>query len=320
MGVLSIRPAEVEGARLILGLCGVSGSGKTYTALQLAYGLANFRADKVGFLDTENRRGSLYANALKGERFLIGDLYPPFSPARYIDAVLEFQSAGVEVLVIDTYSHVWEGIGGCHDIAAAGGRVADWKIAKPEHRRFVNVLLQCNMHIIACVRARDKVEIKKQWNEQKRREETVVIPKGCQPICEQNFMFELTASLMMWEEGKRQSVLKCHEDFRPYLGRESGYITAADGKAIRDWVDGKKQLDPEVERARNTLRTVTEKGTQALRDAWTLTPAHIREALGADTLADLKAAAAAFDDANSRSVTHQTGKLNEMIQGEENVG
>src|SRR5262245_53198485 len=89
MSVIQIREAERAGARLVIGLAGISGSGKTYSALQLAYGLAGGNAKKVGLLDTENRRGSLYANALKNragdvQRFLIGDLFAPFSPERYV--------------------------------------------------------------------------------------------------------------------------------------------------------------------------------------------------------------------------------------------
>src|ERR1700761_1454166 len=94
--VVNIRKAKRAGARLVIGLSGISGSGKTKTALLLAYGLANGDGSKVGFLDTENRRGSLYADndlysmvqqqlglANPAEPFLIGDLDAPFSPQRY---------------------------------------------------------------------------------------------------------------------------------------------------------------------------------------------------------------------------------------------
>ena len=93
-----IRTAQRQGARLLIQLSGVSGSGKTYTALHLAYGLAGQDANKVVLIDSENRRGSLYADCLVNhathptqESFLIGDLYPPFSPQRYIEAIEEFK-------------------------------------------------------------------------------------------------------------------------------------------------------------------------------------------------------------------------------------
>lgn len=287
MGVINIRPAQREGARLVLGIAGVSGSGKTYTALQLALGLTNHQPGKIGFLDTENRRGSLYADTLPAP-FLIGDLYAPFSPQRYIEAIHEFQRAGVEVLIIDSVTHEWEGLGGCQDIAAnTNSRMADWKKAKAEHKRFMNTLLACDMHIIVCIRAREKTDFSDPKNPK---------PLGLQPIQEGNFMFELTASVMMHDMGKRQDVLKCPADLVPHLGRGQGYMTAADGAKVRAWVDGAKQLDPEVERHRNALQSVTEQGLQALGAAWNDAPPRVRAALGEAFKEQLKAAAKAFDD------------------------
>lgn len=297
--VVNIRKAKRAGARLVIGLAGVSGSGKTYTALQFAYGLANFDASKVGLLDAENQRGSLYADCLKNERgevqqFLVGDLEPPFSPERYAAAIRQFQEAGVEVLVIDSASHEWEGTGGCEEIAESRmlGGMKDWGTAKREHKRFMNAMLQSNMHIIPCLRAREKVEIRKNGSK------TEVVPLGIMPVCEKNFMFELTASLMMYAEGTHQDVAKCPAELKPFLARGKGYITAADGKAVRDWVDGAVPLDPAIEHARNTLRTTTEAGLDAYKAAWMKTPKAARDALTDDgTHATLKAAAEAFDKA-----------------------
>lgn len=297
MGVLNIREAKREGARLVVGLAGISGSGKTYTALQLAWGLANFDSRKVGLIDAENRRGSLYANCLVDadgvvHPFLVGDLEPPFSPKRYIDAILEFQRAGVEVLVIDSATHEWEGTGGCEEIATAQNpRMPDWSTAKREHKAFMNAALQCNMHIIFCIRAREKVQVQK--NAQGK---TEVIPLGIMPVQEKNFMFEMTASLLMHSEGTQQDVMKCPADLVDILGRGEGYITATDGKALRDWVDGGVKLDPAVEAARATLKTTSEKGLAALEAAFRALPKKIQKALADDgSIGPLKTAAAAFD-------------------------
>lgn len=288
MSVIQIRKAQREGARLVIGLAGVSGSGKTYTAIQLAYGLANKQAGKVGFLDTENRRGSLYADSLP-EQFLIGDLYAPFSPQRYIDAIHEFQAAKVEVLVIDSVTHEYEGAGGVEEIATTtNSRMPDWKRAKAEHKRFMNALLQSDMHIIVCIRAREKVDF---TNPREPRS------LGVQPIQEKNFMFEMTASLMMWDAGKRQQILKCPDELLPIFGRGSDYITSDDGAALRAWVDGGKQLDSSVEHYRNMLLSVTEKGLDALSAEWSKTPAKVRKALGEKFKDTLKASAASFDAA-----------------------
>lgn len=283
MAVINIRKARREGARLVIGIAGISGSGKTYSALQLAYGMANFDASKIGFIDTENKRGSLYADTLvdghgEVQQFYIGDLEPPFTPQRYADSIKAFQDAGVEVLVIDSISHEYEGTGGVLEMREPlPGKVGKRdNFAKAEHKKMMNTLLQSNMHVIVCVRAREKVELKKEGGN------TVYIPLGVQPICEKNFMFEMTASLMMWDEGKSQQVLKCGSELRPILGRQTDYITSADGKALRDWVDGAKQLDPLVEAARSDLKLVCEQGLAALTAAWKKLPATTRKAISAD--------------------------------------
>ena len=298
MSVVNIQVAERAGARLVICLAGISGSGKTFTGLQLAFGLANYNSKKVGLLCTENRRGRLYSDSLKNDKgevqkFHVGDLEPPFSPKRYTDAILQFQNAGVEVLVVDSVSHEWEGIGGCEDIAyAENSRLPDWNKAKREHKAFMNALLQSNMHIIVCARAREKVKITKSAGK------TTVESIGIQPIVEKNFMFEMTASMLMWDAGKKQEVYKCPDELRGILGRESDYLTKKDGAALRAWVDGGSALDPEIEHARNSLRTVTEGGIEAYRDAWKKTPERIRKALESDgTHATLKTSAEAYDEA-----------------------
>lgn len=317
MSILNIRKAERAGARLVIGLGGISGSGKTYSALQVAWGLANGDASKVGLLDTENRRGSLYANTLvdaKGEihQFLIGDLYAPFSPARYRDAILEFQAAGVEVLVIDSVSHEWEGIGGCEDIAHAGDpKVPRWNKAKAEHKSFMNALLASDMHVIVCMRAREKVKMVKVNGA------TAFEPIGVMPIQEKSFTFELTASMMMWNEGKEQQVLKCPAELRNILGRGNDYLTAKDGLALRKWVDGGAKIDPEIQSAQNALRTTTEKGMDALEKAWTALAKPMQKKLGAAFLQELKTAALSFDEQRKLAESgdgHRVDELNDALR------
>jgi len=301
MSVIQIRKAQREGARMVIGIAGVSGSGKTYTAIKLAYGLAGGRGDKVGFLDTENRRGSLYADIVT-DPFMIGDLYAPFSPQRYADAIREFQSAGVEVLVIDSISHEWEGTGGCEDIAnSSTNKVIGWANAKAAHKRLMNVLLQSDMHVIVCIRAREKIDFSDPKNPR---------PLGIQPICEKNFMFEMTASIMMMDGGRVQVPTKCPSDLMGILGRGQGYITESDGADLRKWIAGANQTDPAVEYARNVLQSTTEQGGAALRAAWEGTPAAIRKTLGREFLEQLKKAAEAFESVGQNAEPETVSRFN----------
>lgn len=283
-----IRTAERQGARLLIQLSGVSGSGKTYTALQLAFGLAGGDASKIVLIDTENRRGSLYADCLPGgAKFRVIDFYAPFSPERYIQAIEAACKAGAEVIVIDSVTHEWESEGGCEWIANQT-RFPDWKRAKAEHKRFMTHMLQSPAHIVACTRAREKVDFSDPKNPR---------PLGIQPIQEKNFSFEATVSLLMHDRGARQDVLKCPAELQDILGRGQGYITPEDGQALRSWVDGAAQLDPRVEHARGMLLNEAERGAEAFKTAWNgLTPA-MRKKLGTGFRDQTLASAEAFDKA-----------------------
>jgi hypothetical protein len=309
MAILQIRQAQREGARLVIGLAGQSGSGKTYTAIKLAYGMVGGNGSKVGFLDSENRRGSLYSDIVKTP-FLIGDLIAPFTPARYAEAIREFQAAGVEVLIIDTISHVWDSTGGCLEIVdASPNKMIGWANAKSQHKRMLNTLLQCDMHIIVCIRAAEKTD----FTDTKK-------PKylGIQPICEKGFMFEMTASLMMEDRGRRQvqieGVTKMPSDLLPILGRMEGYITEEDGAALAAWVNGAKITDPVVEFHRNALISITEKGTTSLKEAWTETPAKVRKALGQDFLETLKEAALSFETIGKQAAPASVDRFNSTTE------
>lgn len=254
---IEIKPVRRKGAKLVIGLCGVSGSGKTYSALQVAYGLANKDASKVGLLDTENGRGSLYADIFD-DPFMIADLTPPFSPARYIEAMRAFSESGIEVLVVDSMSHEWEGEGGCEEIAhslKADGtkrKNADWLTAKREHKRFINSLLLMPTHVVACFRAREKTDFHDPRNP---------TSLGIQPITEKNVLFEMTASLMLQNEGRRQDIIKA---FPAPVFTGNGYLTPEHGIQMREWIGGADPLD----RSRNVLKLAATEGSESLKAAW----------------------------------------------------
>ncbi len=288
MGILNIRPAVRAGSKVVIGIAGQSGSGKTLTALYMARGMVD-HAGQIGFLDTENRRGSLYANELDAP-FLIGDLFYPFSPARYLEAIKEFQAAGVKVLVIDSISHEWES--GCAEIAEKpllnGKKMADWKKAKAEHKKFMNVLLQADMDVICCIRAAEKMDFSNP-----NKPESI----GVQPLCEKNFMFEMTASIMMFNEGTYQQHLKVPKDLKTVFGDGQGYLGQGTGQAIRAWVNS-GECDHELESWRNRMQLVTNDGLEALKLAWRSMPQEIQAKMQPHQ-SSLSASARAIDEGNA---------------------
>jgi hypothetical protein len=271
MSVVNIRPVESGQSKAVIGIAGQSGDGKTLTALYIARGMVN-KASEIGFLDTENKRGSLYADVLDGP-FMIGDLYPPFSPTRYATAIQQFQQAGVKVLVIDSVTHEWEGTGGCDEIANAPKadgsprKVANWIEAKREHKKFMNVLLQADMDIICCIRAREKTDFK---------DPTKPASLGIQPICEKNFMFEMTASIMMGNQGKSQFHSKVPTFLKEAFGNGQGYLGIETGKKIRAWLDKGKKENPEITRIKSEALLICEQGVDALTKLWNGVPKELK--------------------------------------------
>lgn len=271
MSVVNIRPVESGQSKAVIGIAGQSGDGKTLTALYVARGMVS-KPSEIGFLDAENKRGSLYADVLDGP-FMIGDLYPPFSPTRYATAIQQFQDAGVKVLIVDSISHAVEGTGGMDDIANAPKadgsqrKMADWIGAKREWKKLMNVVLQSDMDIIFCIRAREKTDFKDPMKP---------VSLGVQPICEKNFMFEMTASIMMGNQGKTQKHIKVPEFLKDTFGDGQGYLGIETGKKIRAWLDKGKKENPEIVRLKSEALLVCEKGVEALTELWNTVPKELK--------------------------------------------
>jgi hypothetical protein len=242
--MIAFTKAFRKAVPMLLSVSGTSGSGKTYSSLLLAAGLAGANG-RVGFIDTENGRGSMYADSpgivsALPNGFEITQLDQPFSPDRYIEAIAAAEKAGINVCVIDSTSHEWEGIGGCCEIAETKKLkgMPNWALAKREHKRFVNHCLSSNMHIVFCLRAREKVKIVKGASGQ-----DTFLPIGIQPIAEKNFVFEMLLSLQLDEGTHHAMPIKVPE---PLLGLFPGgkLLTREDGERIRKWNETGRQMDP----------------------------------------------------------------------------
>ncbi|WP_020474529.1 AAA family ATPase [Zavarzinella formosa] len=265
---------------MLISLAGVSGSGKTYSALLLAAGLAG--GGKVGFLDTENGRGSMYADspgivAALPNGYEIAEMREPFAPSRYTEAVEAFQAHGCKVLVIDSQTHEWEGHGGCSDIAENNKLkgTPNWILAKREHKRMMNHLLASQMHIIFCLRAREKIKVMKDD-----RGKEQFAPIGLQPIQEKNFTFEMTLSLLLDEHSHRPAVTKCPEPLLHLFQGNQPLITKEMGEKLRIWSEAAPAAKADPELLANKALAYAAQGTVAYQEFWKeLSSIHRKELL-----------------------------------------
>lgn len=149
---MKIQLAQRRQAKIKMALQGSAGSGKTMGALLLAYGLCNDWS-KIVVLDTENYSASLYAHLGK---FSVVNITAPFSPEKYIDAIRLCEASGFQVIVIDSISHEWEGVGGILETHSTmqGNSFVNWGKLTPRHNAFVQAMLQSPCHIIGTIRSK----------------------------------------------------------------------------------------------------------------------------------------------------------------------
>ncbi len=240
---VTFRPATRESVGLLIGLAGASGSGKTWSAMELAKGLSG--GNRFAVIDTEAGRAKHYADAFDFDH---ADLGPPFRPESYADAITAAEAAGYGVIVIDSFSHEHAGDGGLLDwheeeFQRLGGRDAvkmtAWIKPKMAHRRMVSRLLQVRSHLILCFRAQEAIEIVKEDGK------TVIRPKtsltgldGWQPISERTLPYELTLSFLLTPDAPGvPKPIKLQEQHRPlvYLDKP---LSAEVGVALGEWARG----------------------------------------------------------------------------------
>jgi hypothetical protein len=244
---IEFKAAERRNVPLLILLAGGTGSGKTESALRLATGMSGTKPFAV--IDTERGRALHKADDYD---FMHAELDEPFSPERYAEAIKTADDAGYPVIVVDSGSHEYEGIGGVLDIQQQeferlGGReaarMASWIAPKSRHKRFVQQLLRTRAHVILNLRAEDKIEIIKQGDK------TVVKPKesltgaqGWIPICEKRLPFEATISLLLTAEApgvpKPIKLERRHQPLIPLYAPLDEQV----GRALAEWAAGGTSL------------------------------------------------------------------------------
>ena len=152
------RKAKAEQAALKVGFYGPPGSGKTFTALLCAEGLAKLSKKRIAYVDTE-RGTDFYCQAVKEraahpEAFDFDAIYT--RSLSEIDRELRaIKPEDYGVIVIDSITHVWEAA-----IAAYSGKTTKigtlpfhaWGTIKKPYKNLVAYLLSSPIHVLFCGR------------------------------------------------------------------------------------------------------------------------------------------------------------------------
>lgn len=234
MSQFQIQKATREGVKPLIVPYSESGCGKTMSSLLLARGLAG-PDGKIVLADSESRRGSLYADVIPGG-FETFDLCPPFSPARYIEAIDAIEASGAAVGVLDSGSHEWDGPGSVNDLAAQNEErsgkpgLHNWRGPKMEHAKFVQRLLRTKIPFIICLRAKFKTR----QGKDERGKTAIIKDDHVSPIQAEDFIFEATAHFEILPDHSIRLTKVSH----PTLGAcfpQSGPITIQHGELLARW-------------------------------------------------------------------------------------
>jgi AAA domain len=149
---MELKKSNRNQAKIRIALQGVSGSGKSYSSLLLAYGICQ-DWHKIAIIDSENGSANLYSHL--GE-YNVLNLTAPYSTERYIEAIDVCEKAGMDVIIIDSLSHNWEGNGGILDVHAnmAGNSFTNWSKLTPKMNTLVQKILTSSCHIISTIRSK----------------------------------------------------------------------------------------------------------------------------------------------------------------------
>lgn len=150
-GKLQFQRAVKKALKARIALEGVSGGGKTYSALAIASTLGKTTA----LIDTEHKSASLYADLFEFDTLNL-DRYSP-------DILIEALAAAADhdTVIVDSFSHWWMGTDGMLeqvDRAArrsgGGNSFAGWKEMRPHERRMIDALLAFPGHVIVTLRTK----------------------------------------------------------------------------------------------------------------------------------------------------------------------
>jgi len=230
---MQLQQASRKNAKIKMAIQGPSGSGKTYGALLVAYGLTS-NWQKIAVIDTENHSSELYAHL---GRFQVLHLDAPFTPERYVEAIKICQKAGMEVVIIDSISHEWEGIGGILETHSnmTGNSYTNWSKLTPRHNSFVQHILQSPLHIIGTIRSRQQYVLSEKNGKQ--------VPEkvGMKGVTREGMDYEFT---LVFEVDMKNNAVATKDRTSLFIGKPEVKLTPLVGNIILDWcAQGSPALD-----------------------------------------------------------------------------
>lgn len=286
---------------LSVGISGGSGTGKTYSALRMARGIAReITGDKnapIGFVDTENRRGLHYREAfpemMHSDFTAINDRgeVEGFTIGRWLELIDAAEHAQLLSVVIDSFSHSWAGVGGVLEMQAmvldrlvaeaerrANGRYTverdkfsqlAWAEVKPQYRRLVDRIIRAKTNFVICTRAKPVMQKgfgDKATNAFKTKTRRADIPWN--PETDSDLMFEFTAMVILdpVAPGCPVHQIKVADQFKGVFDPKKP-ITEETGRRMAEWAKGNGDAQKQKQ-AMDHAREIARGGVEQFTAWW----------------------------------------------------
>lgn len=275
-----IRVAQRKKTKVKMIITGPAGAGKTYTALNIAYGLvgdwSKIFVVCTEWQDDENTAADLYSDI---GPFKIYEMKPPYMPERFFNAYHECVKAGAEVVIIDSISDEWEGTGGIlqihADLAKTKNSFTVWDELGKRHLKLVDIITSGPIHTILCARVKVEYVMEEGTNTSGK---TVQKPvkKGTKVITREGLDYQVTLALDM----ETNHYATCSKDrlmgMEPRIIDRPAFKPDAElGKEIALWCDsGAALTDEQLEKREiatlvHDVRDIANKIGISTREAFT---------------------------------------------------
>ncbi len=315
MSGFTFRPAHEisSGHGCFVALTGGTNAGKTFSALRLARGIAG-KNGKIAVIDSEGGRTLHLKNDFKFDALV---MEPPFRPERFADACKSAEDAKYDVVLIDSWSMEWTGIGGILDWQAEeleaaverqratamqrgwqfdenkaqnANKLQSWIKPKMAHKAAVYSLLQRRIPIIFSIRGEESIdpETKK---------------KTFKSVCNQAFPFEVTVSFRLAQDAKGIIDLSDKSSYKMEgahadIFKHGEQLSERHGELLARWARGELSHDATPQQPQKSIeergQDAARQGTAAYKAFWTKIIPEDRDAMK-DFHEEFKKIAAAVD-------------------------
>ena len=241
--MLNLRVSSKKQAKIKLALQGCAGSGKTYSALLLAYGLTNDWT-KIAIIDSENGSADLYAHL---GNYNVLPLQDSFTPETYIEAIKICEGASMEVIIIDSISQCWDCLLEYH-ANLQGNSFTNWQKITPRINAFMQKILQSNSHVICTMRCKQDYVLSEKNGK--------MIPEkvGLKAVMRDGIDYEFTIVL---DINMKHQAIASKDRTSLFIGKPDFTITPTTGQIIIDWCNSGVGLEMIREKI-NQAKTIEE--------------------------------------------------------------